>query len=93
MYRHPPRSPLDPSSAASVVYKRQGRPSTRLRARFYMERMGVAAALDAVPQPAGLGGRPFAPDGAERLVDDLRQVRVPGQQLSLIHISEPTRPY
>ncbi|WP_423222504.1 hypothetical protein [Candidatus Amarolinea aalborgensis] len=52
----------------------------RLRARFYMERMGVAAALDAVRQPAELGGRPFAPDVAERLVDDLRQVRVPGQQ-------------
>ena len=52
----------------------------RLRARFYMERMGVDAARDAVRQPAGLGGRPFAPGVAERLVDDLRQVRVTGRQ-------------
>ena len=45
-----------------------------------MERMGVDAARDAVRQPAGLGGRPFAPGVAERLVDDLRQVRVTGRQ-------------
>ncbi len=51
----------------------------RLRARFYMERMGRAAALEAVREPAELGGRPFAPGVAERLVDDLRQVHTPGQ--------------
>lgn len=51
----------------------------RLRARFYMERMGVAAAVEAVRRPAELGGRPFAPGVAEQLVDNLRQVRVPGQ--------------
>lgn len=54
--------------------------ANRLRARFYMERMGVAAALEAVRRPAELAGRPFAPDVAERLVDNLRQVRVPGQR-------------
>ncbi|MDQ1301987.1 MAG: hypothetical protein QG637_1909, partial [Chloroflexota bacterium] len=32
----------------------------RLRARFYMERMGVTAGLDAICEPARLGNRPFA---------------------------------
>ena len=53
----------------------------RLRARFYMERMGVDAALEAVQRPANeAGGRPFAAGVAEKLVDDLRQVRMPGQE-------------
>jgi dipeptidyl aminopeptidase/acylaminoacyl peptidase len=52
----------------------------RLRARFYMERMGVDAALNAIREPTRLGGRPFAPGVAEKLTDDLRQVRVPGQE-------------
>jgi len=52
----------------------------RLRARFYMERMGVAAALDAVSKPAALAGRAFDPGVAEQLVDNLRQVRIPGQE-------------
>jgi hypothetical protein len=49
------------------------------RTRYYMERMGVAAALEAITRPAELSGRPFAADVALRLVDDLRQIRVPGQ--------------
>ncbi len=52
----------------------------RLRARFYMERMGVDAALEAVAKPAALAGRPFAEGVAEQLVENLRQVRVPGQE-------------
>lgn len=55
----------------------------RLRARFYMERMGVAAALDAVRKPAELAGRPFAAAVAEQLVDNLRQVRIPGQEATV----------
>ncbi len=55
----------------------------RMRARFYMERMGVDAALDAIRRPAGLGGRPFAAGAAEQLVEDLRQVRVPGQETTI----------
>ncbi len=55
----------------------------KLRARYYMERMGVDAALDAVRRPADLGGRPFAPGVAEKLVDDLRQVRVPGHDATV----------
>lgn len=54
--------------------------SDQLRARFYMERMGVEAALDAICRPAELGGRPFAPGVAEKLVDDLCQVRIAGQE-------------
>ena len=55
----------------------------RLRARFYMERMDVAAALEAVREPARMAGQPFAPGVAEKLVDDLRQVRVPGQDATV----------
>ena len=51
----------------------------RLRARFYMERMQVSNGLEAVRRPAELGRRPFAPGVAEQLVDELRQVRVPGR--------------
>jgi WD40 repeat protein len=52
----------------------------RLRARVYMQRMDTAAALDAIRKPAELAGRAFADGVAEQLVDNLRQVRVPGQQ-------------
>jgi hypothetical protein len=60
----------------------------RMRARFYMERMGIDAALDAVRKPAeleelGERRRPFAPGVAEQLVDNLRQVRVTGQEATI----------
>ena len=47
-----------------------------LRARFYMERMGVEAALEAVARPAALYGRPFDSGAADELVRKLRQIRV-----------------
>ena len=47
----------------------------RLRARYFMQRMGVEAALAAVRDPALQAGRTFAPGVAEWLVDNLRQVR------------------
>jgi hypothetical protein len=47
----------------------------RLRARFYMQRMGVEAALEAIERPAAKHGCPFAPGVAERLVDDLRRIK------------------
>ena len=50
--------------------------SNHLRARFYMQRMGHEAALEAVRRPAQQYGRPFAPGVAETLVDNLRQIRV-----------------
>ena len=51
----------------------------RLRGRFYMERMDVAAALAAVQEPAKAHGRPFAPGVAETLVQDLSRIKVLGQ--------------
>jgi hypothetical protein len=53
--------------------------TNRLRARFYMQRMGYQSALEAIIRPAKLGGRPFAPGVAESLVDNLRQVKMQGQ--------------
>lgn len=50
-----------------------------MRARFYMQRMGVDAALQAICRPAEDGGRPFAEGVAEKLTDNLRQIRVQGQ--------------
>ncbi len=47
-----------------------------LRARFYMQRMGYDAALEAVKKPAEKFGRSFAPGVAESLADNLRQIRV-----------------
>jgi murein DD-endopeptidase MepM/ murein hydrolase activator NlpD/uncharacterized protein YraI len=52
----------------------------RMRARFYMQRMGEQAALEAVEKPAALGQRPFAPGVAQKLVDNLRQIRVQSEQ-------------
>jgi hypothetical protein len=51
-----------------------------LRARFYMQRMGHEAALEAIQKPAEQYGRPFAPGVAESLVDNLRQIRIQGIQ-------------
>lgn len=51
----------------------------RMRDRFYMQRLGYRAALQAVKRPAAQYRRPFAPGVAETLVDNLRQIRVPGQ--------------
>lgn len=55
----------------------------RMRARFYMERMGVEAALEAVQRPAELGGRPFAPGVAEKLVENLGMVRAAGEGVTV----------
>ncbi|MBN1953710.1 MAG: WD40 repeat domain-containing protein [Anaerolineae bacterium] len=55
----------------------------RLRARFWMDRLGVEEALEAVTRPAANAGCPFAPGVAERLVDDLRRIkqqRIAGQE-------------
>jgi tetratricopeptide (TPR) repeat protein len=57
---------------------------SRLRSRFYMQRMGLNAALDAVKKPAEKVGRPFTDEAAERLVNNLAQLRVPGQESHVI---------
>jgi hypothetical protein len=51
----------------------------RLRARFYMQRMGIEAAREAIERPAANAERPFAEGVAGRLVDNLRMVRTAGQ--------------
>ncbi|MCQ3976679.1 MAG: hypothetical protein DPW09_24880 [Anaerolineae bacterium] len=51
----------------------------KMRARFYMQRMDYAAALEAVQKPAAQAGRPFAPGVAESLIDNLRQIKVQTQ--------------
>lgn len=48
--------------------------TNRLRARFYMQRLDSAAALQAITKPAEKGGRPFAPGVAQQLIDNLRQL-------------------
>lgn len=65
----------------------------RLRARFYMQRMRVDAALEAIQKPAAAFGRPFAPNVAEKLVDNLRRVQIigkPSQVVGTIKGSEYT---
>jgi WD40 repeat protein len=47
----------------------------RMQTRFYMQRMGYEAALEAVKKPAAQFDRPFAPGAAETLVDNLRQIK------------------
>ncbi len=48
----------------------------RLRARFRLEPLGPEGALEAVAKPAAQAGCAFAPGVAERLVDDLRRLKV-----------------
>src|SRR5512145_222983 len=48
----------------------------RLKARFRMEQLKVDGALEAVKKPAQNAGYPFDNGVAEKLVDDLRRVRV-----------------
>ena len=54
----------------------------RLRARFYMQHMGIDAAIDAVRAPATRAQHPFAPGVAEQLVNNLSEIRVAGQEQS-----------
>lgn len=49
----------------------------QLRSRYFMQRMGYEAALQAITKPLAVQGLyEFAPGTAERLVDNLRQIRV-----------------
>ena len=55
----------------------------RMRARFYMERMGIVAAREAVRGPAAYGGRPFTDDALKQLLNDLSQIRIAGQEATV----------
>ncbi|MBE2200574.1 MAG: hypothetical protein IAE79_18315 [Anaerolinea sp.] len=50
-----------------------------MRARFYMKRMEAEAAQQAIEKPADMAGRPFAAGVAANLADNLRQIRVQGE--------------
>ena len=63
----------------------------RMRGRFYMQRMQEQQALDAVRLPAQQFGRPFAPEAAQALVDNLRQVRVAGEETAPGQFVEPVQ--
>ena len=54
----------------------------KLRARYYMQRMGKEAALQAVQNPARLAGRPFDTGVAGQLVDNLSQIQILGEAAS-----------
>ncbi len=45
----------------------------RMQIRYYLQRMGPEAALQAIKKPAGVGGREFAPGAPEQLVENLRR--------------------
>ena len=90
MIRRPPRSTLDRSSAASDVYKRQT-----------VEIVDIAGLVKGASKGEGLGNK-FLGNIREcnailhvlRCFDDDNIIHVDGNiNLSLIHISEPTRPY
>jgi WD40 repeat protein len=51
----------------------------RLRARFRMELLGAEGALEAITRPAQNAGIRYDAGVAERLVDDLRRIKVPVQ--------------
>ncbi len=63
----------------------------RLRTRFHMRRLGQRAALEAIEQPAQKGGRPFAPQVAQALVDNLRRIRGQGAEAHLGEFVEPVQ--
>jgi WD40 repeat protein len=54
--------------------------SDKLRIRYYMQRMGLTAAKQAIQQPARKHGRPFTDDALTALVDNLSRIRVMGQR-------------
>ena len=84
MIRRPPRSTLDRSSAASDVYKRQGLVLQDPEAQAIFQRLGDNVA--------------FGPENMNvprKEIWDLvnKSLEEVGLELSLIHISEPMRPY
>ena len=89
MIRRPPRSTLDRASAASDVYKRQN-PITYVKAYDYIRDLFAGQQLSKI--------RGFMPKHFSFNVEGGRCETCKGEgeqvvELSLIHISEPTRPY
>ena len=96
MIRRPPRSPLDRSSAASDGYKRQQQPAE--------SELGGPTTYALGWEVHDLNGVPMIMKGGSVISMGSLFVMLPQQKigiamlindvdLSLIHISEPTRPY
>jgi formylglycine-generating enzyme required for sulfatase activity len=49
--------------------------TNRLTDRYYMQRMGYRAAMEAIQRPAELANRPFTAEAAQTLTDNLRQLK------------------
>ena len=91
MNRRPPRSTLDRSSAASDGYKRQRQlQSEVLRAAVLAEDVIRGEHLTVTAEVRAPSGGHTGLD-LRNAVEDVERAMV--LQLSLIHISEPTRPY
>ncbi|MBN1583681.1 MAG: hypothetical protein JXA89_23445, partial [Anaerolineae bacterium] len=65
----------------------------RLRARFHMERLGIKGALAAIARPAENAGCRYDPGVAEKLVDNLRQIRMQHHQAQDGEETAPLGPY
>ena len=84
MIRRPPRSTLDRSSAASDVYKRQGQHIKKSLIALVDE---DTRAFNQIMNAFGL------PKGTDQEKKNRTDAIQAATKLSLIHISEPTRPY
>jgi hypothetical protein len=51
-----------------------------MRYRFYMQLLDEDAALEAITEPAALAKRPFKQQAANKLVEQLRSLKAPGQE-------------
>eukprot|EP00656_Telonema_subtile_P009213 TRINITY_DN14324_c0_g1_i1.p3 TRINITY_DN14324_c0_g1~~TRINITY_DN14324_c0_g1_i1.p3 ORF type:complete len:108 (+),score=39.04 TRINITY_DN14324_c0_g1_i1:106-429(+) len=107
MIRRPPRAPLSSSSAASDVYKRQQLLQVHWKSGFeeLFAADGSAAELWAPFVDVQLGAQQGMLPSKEHSTQELTptpsrcfarveaRLRAELKKLSLIHISEPTRPY
>ena len=92
MIRRPPRSTLDRSSAASDVYKRQVQHGV-VRTAANIDKKWIDSPGQWLFSET-LGRRCLLVNDADAAgVAELRYGAARGHDLSLIHISEPTRPY
>ena len=89
MIRRPPRSTLDRSSAASDVYKRQT--LNRIGA-IYNSQGKYADAMEIYEEALAIAREFGDKTGESMMLFNIGEVHK-DQGLSLIHISEPTRPY
>ena len=86
MIRRPPRSTLDRSSAASDVYKRQLHSTS-----FYFKTFVIGIIVMGVfVNLLGIAGNGIA---KKKWLPIIVEKQAEIFELSLIHISEPTRPY